>query len=102
MRAGAGRLALAQSRRNEVLAGISALARGTAHRSAGGGGVMANLLDGYLTPAELCKQLDICPKTLSRWHAIGIAPPKTRIGRRDYYKIASVEAWLTAREHRAA
>jgi predicted DNA-binding transcriptional regulator AlpA len=59
---------------------------------------MPGILEGYLTPAELCEQLGIVPKTLGRWHAINEAPPRTMIGRRPYYKRSSVEAWLASRE----
>jgi hypothetical protein len=60
------------------------------------------LLDDYLSPAELAGELGICNRTLLRWHLLGIAPPKTMIGRKIYYKRSSVAAWLDARERRAA
>jgi predicted site-specific integrase-resolvase len=63
---------------------------------------MPRILDDYLTPAELCEQLGIVPKTLSRWHALGEAPPRTMIGRKPYYKRISIEAWLASREQVSA
>ncbi len=60
------------------------------------------LLDDYMRPDELVAQFGICSRTLVRWHALGIAPPKTTIGRKVYYKRSSVTEWLDARERRTA
>jgi predicted site-specific integrase-resolvase len=60
------------------------------------------LLDDYMSPNELAAQLGICSRTLVRWHLLGVAPPKTTVGRKVYYKRSSVAAWLDGRERRAA
>lgn len=60
------------------------------------------ILREYMTGPELCQQLGVCSKTLTRWHALGTAPPKTKIGRRVYYKRRSVATWLATREQKAA
>lgn len=57
------------------------------------------LLDDYLSPDELSAQLGICGRTLVRWHALGVAPPKTTLGRKILYKRSSVNQWLAAREN---
>lgn len=57
-----------------------------------------SLLDDYLSPDELTAQLGICGRTLARWHALGIAPPKTTVGRKIFYKRTSVTEWLADRE----
>jgi predicted DNA-binding transcriptional regulator AlpA len=60
------------------------------------------LLDDYLSPDELVAELGICNRTLARWHALGIAPRKTAIGRKILYKRSSVTEWLNARERNGA
>lgn len=43
--------------------------------------------------------LGIAPATLDRWHARGIAPPKTILpGRNVVYLIGSFNEWLKSRE----
>ena len=55
-------------------------------------------LDNFHTPETLAAELRVCLKTLERWRALGQAPKITKIGRRIYYRKATVEAWLLARE----
>ena len=38
------------------------------------------ILEGYLPPEALAAQLGIGLRTLYRWQARGIGPPKTKIG----------------------
>ena len=61
----------------------------------------SNLLDEYLTPAELAAELGVCTKTLDRWRVTGSGPPITKIGRKPFYSRESVRGWLQAREQRA-
>jgi hypothetical protein len=37
-------------------------------------------------------------RTLDRWHALGVGPPRTCIGRTVLYRRASVQKWLAAQE----
>ena len=55
---------------------------------------MSDVLDGYLFPDELSTQLRKSPRTLLRWHVLGIGPPRTKIGKTVVYRIAGVQAWL--------
>jgi excisionase family DNA binding protein len=52
----------------------------------------------YLTVAELADQLQICKRTLDRWHAARRGPPRVEIGRRPLYRRQAVEEWLIANE----
>jgi predicted DNA-binding transcriptional regulator AlpA len=52
----------------------------------------------YLTPEELADQLQICKRTLDRWHAARRGPPRIEIGRRPMYRREAVEQWLIKRE----
>jgi hypothetical protein len=57
-------------------------------------------LPGYWTPRELALKLNISQRTLARWHAERIAPPRVSINRKSYYRIESVEQFLRSREDR--
>jgi len=56
----------------------------------------ASVLVGYLAPAELCRQLGKTRRTLDRWHAHGLGPPRTQIERLILYSVADVRNWLAA------
>jgi predicted site-specific integrase-resolvase len=58
------------------------------------------LLADFLTQHEAAVELKVCERTLDRWRRLGEGPPITKIGRRVYYRRATVRAWLCAREHR--
>jgi predicted DNA-binding transcriptional regulator AlpA len=58
------------------------------------------LLENYLRPAEMAKQLGVSVRTLFRWHVHRTGPPRIVIGRQILYNVASVIAWLEAREQR--
>jgi hypothetical protein len=57
-----------------------------------------HVLAGYLTKAELARQLDRNERTLELWARQQIGPPITRIGKEPYYFVDSVRAWLRAKE----
>jgi RNA polymerase alpha subunit/helix-turn-helix protein len=61
-------------------------------------GTTARVLNGYLTPPELAAQLDVCERTLARWHRDRTGPPRTVVSRRILYRIESVTAWLAKSE----
>lgn len=56
------------------------------------------LLAGYLTLAELARELRVARKTLDRWHVEGKGPVRAKIGRRVCYTRKSVLRWLAACE----
>ena len=62
----------------------------------------SSLLEGYATAAETAAELHICTKTLERWHLARRGPPRTRIGRRVFYKRSAVTAWLEKLQERTA
>jgi hypothetical protein len=59
-----------------------------------------SVLEGYLTPEQLGKDLKKTTRTLARWEAQRIGPPITRIGKQVYYRRESVVAWLAEQENR--
>ena len=52
------------------------------------------ILASYLSHAELAKQLNKSERTLDRWHALRMGPPRTLIGRDIYYRRDAVKRWL--------
>jgi predicted DNA-binding transcriptional regulator YafY len=56
----------------------------------------------YLTVEALARELGASPRTLMRWHALRMGPPRTVIGKKILYRIASVQTWLQHREERRA
>jgi hypothetical protein len=59
------------------------------------------ILSDFLTKQELATELDRETRTLDRWDALGIGPPRTRVGRKVLYRRASVRRWLAAQERDA-
>jgi transcriptional regulator with XRE-family HTH domain len=57
-----------------------------------------NLLAEWIGREQLAQQLMVTPDTLSRWEAKRVGPPCMRIGRKVFYRRASVEQWLLSRE----
>ena len=58
------------------------------------------ILSEFLTKEELAAELRRNPRTLDRWEALGVGPPRTHVGRQVLYRRASVERWLVAQEQR--
>lgn len=56
------------------------------------------ILSEFLTKEQLAAELRRNLRTLDRWHALGIGPPRTRIGRTVLYRRASLQNWLVAQE----
>jgi len=54
------------------------------------------LLSEFLTKEELAAELRRNVRTLDRWDALGLGPPRTCIGRTALYRRASVQKWLAA------
>jgi phage terminase Nu1 subunit (DNA packaging protein) len=57
------------------------------------------ILSEFLTKQELATELGREARTLDRWDALGIGPPRTRVGRKVLYRRASVQKWLAAQEN---
>ena len=49
-----------------------------------------------LNKEQLAAELRRNPRTLDRWDALGLGPPRTHVGRQVLYRRASVERWLAA------
>jgi hypothetical protein len=56
------------------------------------------ILSDFLTKQELATELGREMRTLDRWDALGIGPPRTKIGRKVFYRRSSVQKWLAAQE----
>jgi hypothetical protein len=57
-----------------------------------------DVLSEFVTREELADDLGKHPRTLDRWNALGIGPPRTKIGRNVLYRRSSIQKWLIARE----
>jgi hypothetical protein len=56
------------------------------------------LLSEFLRKEELAAELRRNERTLDRWAALGLGPPRTFIGRTVLYRRASVQKWLAEQE----
>jgi hypothetical protein len=56
------------------------------------------ILSEFLTKEELAAELRRNARTLDRWDALGMGPPRTHVGRKVLYRRASVHKWLCAQE----
>jgi excisionase family DNA binding protein len=56
------------------------------------------VLAGFMSPDELAKQLGISVRTLARWHAQRVGPPRCQIGRLMLYQTETVRRWLAEQE----
>lgn len=61
-----------------------------------------NLLAGYFTPDQAAAALGYTARTLWRWEVLNQGPPITRIGRKKFYNIDTLEAWVKSREQKIA
>lgn len=52
----------------------------------------------HLKPSELADMLGISRRTLDRWHAHRVGPPRVAAGRTILYRKIAVEAWMKANE----
>lgn len=52
----------------------------------------------HMKPAEVATLLDVSLRTLSRWHALRVGPPRCKVGRTVLYRKPAVEAWLERNE----
>lgn len=54
-------------------------------------------IDGWLTRSEAATYLGVSHSSLAHWSCEGRGPRKMLIGRRNYYTIADLDAWLVSR-----
>jgi hypothetical protein len=52
----------------------------------------------YVTPDQLAQHLGMSVRTLSRWHARRIGPPRCSVGKLILYRVTAVRAWLAESE----
>jgi hypothetical protein len=52
----------------------------------------------YITPDQLAQHLGVSVRTLSRWHARRIGPPRCSVGKLILYRVTAVRAWMAERE----
>ena len=52
----------------------------------------------HLTPADVGRLLGVSLRTLSRWHAQRLGPPRCKVGRTVLYRRDAFEDWLTKNE----
>jgi predicted DNA-binding transcriptional regulator AlpA len=60
------------------------------------------ILDGFLRREELAQQLGLSARTIDRWEALRIGPPRVCVGRTILYDVESVREWLRSREQQAS
>ena len=59
------------------------------------------ILAEFLTRVELAVELRVNKRTLDRWEALGMGPPRTLVGRQILYRRSSLLKWLAAQERRS-
>ena len=52
----------------------------------------------YITADRLAATLGVTVRTLARWDAARIGPPKIKVGKLVLFDLAKLPAWLAARE----
>lgn len=60
----------------------------------------APLLGGWLSRADVAREVGVSVDTLQRWETRRIGPPSVRIGRRVFYRAEAFRDWLVSRERR--
>ena len=57
----------------------------------------AGILAGYVDRAELARQFNLKPRTISEWIARPNGLPHLKLGKKLYFRVADVHRWLEAR-----
>ncbi|WP_050750328.1 helix-turn-helix transcriptional regulator [Allochromatium vinosum] len=59
---------------------------------------MPAIRENYLTKDEAAEELGVTARTLDRWFAERIGPPRTKIGKLVLYRKAALVDWVAKRE----
>ena len=59
---------------------------------------MSMINDQFLNWHDAAKFIGVTTRTLARWHAEGIGPPRIKVGRQVIYSMESLTNWLKERE----
>src|SRR3712207_450829 len=54
----------------------------------------------YVTPERIAHLLGCSPRTVARWDAERIGPPRIKVGKTVLYDLEKLPAWLAGRESR--
>jgi len=57
-----------------------------------------SVLDGYISEADLARQLNRSVRTLQRLAARRLGPPRIKVGRLIFYNVEHVRDWLSQQE----
>jgi hypothetical protein len=68
------------------------------HRESPASAAAATLFGDYVSADQLAELLEVTPRTVARWHVERTGPPRTKVGKKVLYSLASVRAWLKDRE----
>jgi len=60
----------------------------------------SDFLSEYFTEKQLGQALDRDIRTLRRWDALRVGPPRIRVGRKILYRKSAVAHWLAQHESR--
>jgi predicted DNA-binding transcriptional regulator AlpA len=52
----------------------------------------------YVSAWRLASMLGVSVRTLSRWDAAGIGPPKIKLGKKVFFDLGKIPEWLANRE----
>ena len=59
---------------------------------------LSSILAGYLTQKDLAQALGVSERTIARWHHFREGPPRVEFGRKVFYRLESVNAWIASCE----
>lgn len=59
---------------------------------------LLSILAGYLTQKDLAQALGVSERTIARWHHFREGPPRVEFGRKVFYRLESVSAWIASCE----
>jgi len=54
--------------------------------------------DNLLTLNEFADEMGVTRRTIERWHALRIGPPRIKIGKQVFYRPEAVQQWILANE----
>lgn len=52
----------------------------------------------YFTAERLAEVLNVSPRTIARWNAVGTGPPRIRVGKLILFDVIKLHDWLEAFE----